>query len=59
MAEIIKFQYIDGKNKWVVKQDSNTQKWISYKNNKRIKSSQHWINVVKEIPGYENYGQEK
>lgn len=50
MSEIIKFQYIDGKNKWVLKQDSYTRKWVLYLNNKKIKTSQKWEEVAKEIP---------
>ena len=52
MSEIIKFQYIEGKNKWILKQDSYTQKWILYKNDKKLKTSQDWIDVAKEIPDY-------
>jgi hypothetical protein len=52
MSEIIKFQYIEGKNKWVLKQDSYTRKWILYKNGTKIKTSQDWEVVAKEIPCY-------
>ena len=52
MAEITKFQYIEGKDNWTLKQDSYNQKWILYKNNKKIKTSQEWGNVAKEMPCY-------
>lgn len=50
--EIIKLQYIEGKDNWTLKQDSYTQKWILYKNGTKIKTSQDWGVVAKEIPCY-------